>query len=112
MQCSMKFLLKLVLTNSIDTGVETNVIKESEDAEALKKRMHEINAINQQVLTVLFLTDPQKDLVIKILPDFPCIEFALRILDIRKWQKTILRLVASFVENKHPTIEDIREAIK
>ena len=42
----MKDYLKLILTNSIDTSVETKVIKESGDAEAVKKHMQKINAIN------------------------------------------------------------------
>ena len=100
------------MTNTIDTSVKTKIIKESGDAKKAKELMHKINAINQQVMTVLFLLDPQNDKVIKTLPDFACIEIALRILDIRKWQKAIVKLLKKYKLNEQPTIEEIHQIQK
>ena len=100
----MKIFLKLVMSNPIDTKVETGVIEKSEAAE---KKMHGFNSINQQVISVHISSDPQKGVVAKALPDYPCIEFTLRIQDIRKWQRALQKLMASILINTE-AIEEIK----
>ena len=43
---TLKKSIKLILSNEIDTKIETSVIKESEEAKATEKLMYCINTIN------------------------------------------------------------------
>ena len=109
----MRGFLELIMTNEIDTKVETKVIQQSDAAKAAEKLMRGINTINQQVKSVFFESDPQKENVVKALPDFACIEFTLRMQDIRKWQRAARNLLApSFANKKYPTIREIHEAME
>ena len=77
--------MELVSQKEIDTEVQTSVIEESDAAKGAEKLMHGVNSLNQQVRSVHCPSDPQAALAIKALPDYPCIEFSVRIRDIRKW---------------------------
>ena len=73
--------------------------------------MHGINSINQQVISVHYQLFPQGAIVIRSLPDYPCIEFALRMHEIRNWQRAVKKLLESIVKYNQATIEEIQLAI-
>ena len=70
--------------------------------------MHGVNSLNQQVRSVHYPSDPQAAVAIKALPDYPCIEFSVRIRDIRKWQRAVKKLLAQFSKKKW-TPEEIKK---
>ena len=104
----MRGFFELISQKEIDTGVETSVIEESAEAKATEKLMHGVNSLNQQVRSVHCPSDPQAALVVKTLPDYPCIEFSIRMRDIRRWQRAVKKLLAQFSKNKW-TIDEIKK---
>ena len=107
----LKGFLELILSNEIDTEVKTTVIEQSDEARGAEKLMYGVNSVNQQVRSLHYQSDPQKDSAIKLLPDYPCIEFSVRMRDIRKWQRAVYKILAPFLKKKC-AIEEIKKALE
>ena len=97
---AMKGCLEIISSSEIDTEVKSIVIEQSPEAKGTEKLMYGVNSINQQVRSLHYQADPQMAQVIKLLPDYPCIEFSIRKNDIAKWQRSVKKLLAQFSKKK------------
>ena len=102
---AMRDYLKFVMNNEIDTRVQTTGISQSEDAKTAEKLMHGINDHNLQVWTLHVSPDIENGIEIKLLSDYPCIEFNFKNREINKWQKEIKKKMAAIEKNEQVSDE-------
>ena len=72
--------------------MNASVIEESDEARGAEKLMYGVNSLYQQVCSVHCPFDLQAGVTIQALPDYPCIEFSIRVCGIAKWQKAVKNL--------------------